>query len=90
VRYAREGDDDGAEYAALIEDRFQGRGLGIGLTRSLIETARENGIGYLYALVMRENKVMLKLLRSLDLPERKSWQDGAERVEIDLRSTSAA
>jgi RimJ/RimL family protein N-acetyltransferase len=90
VRYAREGDDDGAEYAALIEDRFQGRGLGIGLTRSLIEAARENGIGYLYALVMRENKVMLKLLRSLDLPERKSWQDGAERVEIDLRSTSAA
>ena len=90
VRYARENGTDGAEYAALIEDRFQGRGLGIGLTRSLIEAARENGIGYLYALVMRENKVMLKLLRSLDLPERKSWQDGAERVEIDLRSTSAA
>lgn len=89
VRYAREG-DDGAEYAALIEDRFQGRGLGIGLTRGLIEAARENGIGHLYALVMRENKVMLNLLRSLDLPERKRWQDGAERVEIDLRSTSAA
>ena len=89
VRYAREG-DDGAEYAALIEDRFQGRGLGIGLTRGLIEAARENGIGHLYALVMRENKVMLNLLRSLDLPEHKRWQDGAERVEIDLRSTSAA
>jgi RimJ/RimL family protein N-acetyltransferase len=89
VRYAREG-DDGAEYAALIEDRFQGRGLGIGLTRGLIEAARENGIGHLYALVMRENKVMLNLLRSLDLPERKRWQDGAERVEIDLQSTSAA
>jgi hypothetical protein len=29
---------------------------------------------------MRENKVMLNLLRSLDLPERKRWQDGAERV----------
>ena len=84
VRYAREGDDDGAEYAALIEDRFQGRGLGIGLTRHLIEAARENGIGHLYALVMRENIGMLKLLRSLDLPERIRWQDGAERVEIDL------
>jgi len=88
VRYAREG-DDAAEYAALIEDRFQGRGLGIGLTRGLIEAARENGIGHLYALVMRENKVMLNLLRSLDLPERKRWQDGAERVEIDLQSSSA-
>ena len=86
VRYAREGDEDGAEYAALIEDRFQGRGLGIRLTRALIEAARENGIGHLYALVMRENVRMLGLLRSLDLPERVRWQDGAERVEIDLQS----
>jgi RimJ/RimL family protein N-acetyltransferase len=86
VRYAREGEDGGAEYAALIEDRFQGRGLGIGLTRRLIEAAREHGIEHLYALVMRENVGMLRLLRSLNLPERKSWQDGAERVEIELAS----
>jgi RimJ/RimL family protein N-acetyltransferase len=89
VRYGREGDDDGAEYAALIEDRFQGRGLGIGLTKKLIGAARENGIGHLYALVMRENVRMLSLLRSLDLPERIRWQDGAERVEIDLQSGGA-
>jgi GNAT superfamily N-acetyltransferase len=90
VRYAWEGDGDGAEYAALVEDRYQGRGLGIGLTRGLIEAARENGIGHLHALVMRENVGMLSLLRSLDLPERIRLQDGAERVEIDLRSVSAA
>jgi RimJ/RimL family protein N-acetyltransferase len=89
VRYAREGDGDGAEYAALVEDRFQGRGLGIGLTKGLVEAARKNGIGHLYALVMRENIGMLRLLRSLNLPERMSWQDGAERVEIDLQSGSA-
>ena len=88
VRYEREG--EGAEYAALVEDRFQGRGLGIGLTRRLIEVARENKIGHLYALVMRENIGMLSLLRSLDLPESIKWQDGAERVEIDLESGSAA
>ncbi len=90
VRYAREAGTDGAEYAALIEDRFQGRGLGIGLTRSLIEAARENGIGHLYAMVMRENVGMLSLLRSLDLPERKHWRDGAEQVEIDLKPDTAA
>src|SRR5918992_3354970 len=55
VRYEREGNTDGAEYAALVEDRFQGRGLGIGLTRRLIEAARERGIGRLHALVLREN-----------------------------------
>jgi RimJ/RimL family protein N-acetyltransferase len=86
VRYARERGTDKAEYAALIEDRFQGRGLGIGLTRRLVETARENGIGCLHAMVMRENARMLGLLRSLSLPERMRWQDGAECVEIDLVS----
>jgi RimJ/RimL family protein N-acetyltransferase len=90
VRYEREGDTGGAEYAALIEDRFQGRGLGIGLTKYLIEAARENGVDHLYAFVMRENAGMLNLLRSLDLPERRRWQDGAERIEIDLRSDAAA
>jgi RimJ/RimL family protein N-acetyltransferase len=86
VRYEREGERASAEYAALIEDRFQGRGLGIGLTRHLIEAARENGIRRLYALVMRENRRMLHLLHSLDLPGCKRWEDGAEHVEIKLVS----
>jgi RimJ/RimL family protein N-acetyltransferase len=90
VRYEREGETGAAEYAALVEDRFQGRGLGFGLTRRLIEAARENGIGRLHAMVMRENTGMLNLLRSLDLPERKHWRDGAEHVEVDLEPGTAA
>jgi GNAT superfamily N-acetyltransferase len=89
VRYEREAGTDGAEYAALVEDRFQGKGLGIGLTRQLIEAARERGIGRLHALVMRENRVMLGLLRSLELPERQRWENGLEHIEIDLRSEAA-
>lgn len=89
VRYERERGTDVAEYAALIEDRFQGRGLGIGLTRRLVEAGRQNGIRRLYAMVMRENAGMLSLLRSLHLPERERWQDGAEHVEIDLEPGSA-
>lgn len=90
VRYEREGETDAAEYAALVEDRFQGRGLGIGLTRRLIEVAREKRIGRLHAMVLRENKEMLNLLRSLDLPERERWEDGAEHIEIDLEPGAAA
>src|ERR671921_2234454 len=70
VRYERERGTDGAEYAALIEDRFQHRGLGIGMTRCLIEAAKERSIGRLHALVLRENGRMLRLLRSLEFPER--------------------
>jgi RimJ/RimL family protein N-acetyltransferase len=85
VRYEREGGTDGAEYAALVEDRFQGRGLGIGLTRRLIEAARERGVARLHALVLRENGRMLRLLRSLELPERERWENGLEHIEIELR-----
>lgn len=90
VRYEREGRADSAEYAALIEDRFQGRGLGLGMTRSLIEAARERDIKRFHALVMHENTGMLHLLRSLDLPERQRWEDGVEHVEIKLYPDEAA
>ncbi len=90
VRYEREGETGAAEYAALVEDGFQSRGLGVGLTRRLIEAARENGIERLHAMVMHENTVMLNLLRSLDLPARKHWEDGTEHIEIDLEPGAAA
>lgn len=91
VRYDREpGSDASAEYAALIEDRWQGRGLGIGMTRRLIEAARANGFKRLHALVMHENAGMLHLLRSLDLPERERWEDGIEHIEIQLRPDAVA
>lgn len=87
VRFDREREksEDQAEYAALVEDRFQGRGLGIGMTRLVIEAARERGINKLFALVLAENSRMLGLLRALDLPEKLYWEDGANRIEIDLR-----
>lgn len=85
VRYDREaGTDDRAEYAALVEDRFQGHGLGFGLTRALIQAARERGVQGFEALVLPENRGMLRLLRSLDLPESSHREDGVRRVSVDL------
>ncbi len=84
VRYDREKGTDRAEYAALVEDRLQGRGLGIALTRGLIEAARERGIRDFEALVLPENRGMLRLLRSLDLPESAHLEDGVRRISVDL------
>lgn len=89
VRYDREGDTNTAEYAALVEDRMQGRGLGLSLTRFLIEAARKRNVRCFHALVLPENTSMLRLLRSLDLPESKSWDDGVERIDIDLLPAGA-
>ena len=90
VRYDREQGTEAAEYAALVEDRMQGRGLGLSLTRFLIEAARERGIRYFRALVLPENKHMLRLLRSLDLPENISREEGVARIDINLLPDRAA
>jgi len=84
VRFSREGSTAKAEYAALVEDAWQGRGVGLGLTRQLINEARVREIHYLYGLVMPENRGVLKLLRSLDLPEREKRSGGLKYVEVEL------
>jgi len=84
VRYAREPGDEKAEYAALVEDRWQGYGVGADLTRRLIDAAKENGVRFFYALVMGENTRMLKVFRHLGLPERERFEEGAKRVEVVL------
>jgi GNAT superfamily N-acetyltransferase len=84
VSFDREGDTDRAEYAAAVEDRWQGRGLGLTLTRCLIEAALKRGIKVLTGVVLFENARMLNLLRDLGLPERLRYDDGIEYVEIDL------
>jgi GNAT superfamily N-acetyltransferase len=86
ARYARQPDGDRAEYAALVEDRWQGHGVGAELTRRLIEQARDNGIRSLYALVKGKNKSMLSVLRHLDLPEQERVEEGEKLVEVELAS----
>jgi RimJ/RimL family protein N-acetyltransferase len=84
VSFDREGTSERAEYAAEVEDRWQGRGLGLALTKHLIEAALNRGIRTFTAIVLPENARMLHLLRGLGLPERLRYEDGTDYVEIDL------
>jgi GNAT superfamily N-acetyltransferase len=86
VRYARKPGDERAEYAALVEDSWQGQGIGTALTHRLIDEARGNRVGSLYALVKGGNKRMLNVLRHLDLPEQEQVEDGERMVEVGLSS----
>ena len=86
ARYARQPGSERAEYAALVEDRWQGHGVGAELTRQLIEKARDNGVSSLYALVKGKNKSMLSVLRHLDLPEQERVEEGEKLVEVRLAS----
>jgi L-amino acid N-acyltransferase YncA len=84
VRYARNPGDERAEYAALVEDRWQGEGVGASLTHRLIEEARGNGVRSFYAFVKGANKRMLNVFRHLDLPERERVENGEKIVEVGL------
>src|SRR5829696_991468 len=84
VRYARKPGNERAEYAALVEDGWQGQGIGAALTRRLIDEARGNRVRSFYAPVKGGNERMLKVLRHLDLPEQERVEDGEKMVEIGL------
>ena len=86
VRYARKPADERAEYAALVEDRWQGQGVGASLTHRLIEVARGNGVRFFYAFVKGANKRMRNVLRHLDLPEHERVENGEKIVEVGLYS----
>jgi RimJ/RimL family protein N-acetyltransferase len=89
VSFDREGTTERAEYAAAVEDRWQGRGLGLALTRRLIDAALKRDIRVFTGVLLPENTRMLNLLRDLGLPERMRYEDGIEYVEIELSSQSS-
>lgn len=85
ARYERErAGGEEAEYAIIVEDRVQGRGIGSALTRELVEGARRRGVRRLCAVILPENKSMLKLLGDLGLPEDVRWEAGVECVTVHL------
>jgi GNAT superfamily N-acetyltransferase len=84
VSFDREGNTNRAEYAVAVEDRWQGKGLGLALTRCLIEAALKRGVRVFTGVVLPENARMLNLLRDLELPERLRLESGVEYVEIQL------
>lgn len=90
VRYDREYLSASAEYAAVVADRWQRHGVGLGLTVLLIEAALDRGIDTLQAYVRPENHRMLALLRNLGLPETVDHESGVEIVSIDIGSRRKA
>jgi len=86
--FYRLGNTDRAEYAAAVEDKWQGRGLGLALSRMLIGAALRRNVGVFTGVVLAENARMLNLLRDLGLPERLRYEKGVEYVEIELQPES--
>jgi acetyltransferase len=63
-RYNQEPETGSAEFAVVVSDPNQGRGLGHHLMERLIAVARDRGVKRLTGLVLSENQPMLELLRN--------------------------
>ncbi len=78
-------DRSDAEFAVIIGDPWQGKGLGEKLIERVIEIARENGVQTLVGDVLPENEKMLSLVRKLGFRQLR-LEEGTCRVELDLNS----
>jgi acetyltransferase len=73
-----------AESAVVVEDEFQGRGLGRLLLWRLVDYARAKGIHVLRGNLQVGNNRMLDLVRRSGLPHETRYVDGIWEVDIDI------
>lgn len=64
-RYAVNADQESCEFAVVVADDWQRRGLGRKLMGVLIETARDRGIKYMNGIFLSNNEKMLRFVQAL-------------------------
>jgi acetyltransferase len=75
-----------AEFALLISDEFQRRGLGSELLRRLVETGRREHVARIVGYIFMNNTPMLNACRRLGFRHEHEFGDPMLRSIIDLRS----
>jgi acetyltransferase len=73
-----------AEFAVVVGDAWQGRGLGWDLMQRLLAVARARGIDRMTGLVLRENAPMLKLAEDLGFEVGPTGDAGVMKVVMAL------
>ncbi|HZF89510.1 GNAT family N-acetyltransferase [Streptomyces sp.] len=95
VRYDRIGKNglpasgpaDEAEVAFLVQDAHQGRGVASALLEHIAAVARERGIRRFAAEVLPANTKMIKVFTDAGYTQKRSFEDGVVRLELDLEPT---
>ncbi len=64
-RYAINPDGESCEFALVVDDAWQHRGIGHRLMEALMEQARSRGLQRMEGQVLSDNREMLKLVRAL-------------------------
>jgi len=75
-RYEPSEEPDAAEVALVVEDGWQGRGLGALLLEAVLAAAAARGIRRFRAYVLADNHRMLRLLATRTLVEERKTEEG--------------
>lgn len=90
ARYAINPDGDSCEFALVVTDSFQGKGLGQKLMVVLMEAARSRGLSMIEGEVLGNNHNMLKLMMRLGFEVKTSEEDpGVMKVSRALQPGEA-
>lgn len=84
ARYVRDPGESEADVAFVVDDDFQGLGIGSFLFSWLVKLARERGIRYLIADVLTTNRAMMQVFRRGGVPMTVRMMDGSFRLHMDL------
>jgi acetyltransferase len=72
------------EFAVVVHDDYQGKGLGYKLVDMVIGIAQEKGLEKIYGIVLTDNRAMLRICDELGFKTR-ALSDGTTWVELALR-----
>jgi len=75
---------DHAEFAVLVSDAWQSRGLGKTLLTTLLQVARDEKVRKLTADILPENTAMQQLCRSLGFTLDRNLEEGTVEARIEL------
>lgn len=86
ARYAAVDPDslDEAEVAIVVEDAYQGRGLGTLLMRRLIDYARRQGVAALSAEITAGNERMMRFIRRSGLTTERRLEAGVWHIRVNI------
>jgi len=73
-----------AEFAVVVTDKYQSKGLGTEMTKRLIEVARNEKLKKLIAYTLFENREMQTMCKKLGFTVNRGAQDSECVIEMDL------
>jgi acetyltransferase len=71
------------EFAVVIADKYQAKGLGTKLVDMLIEVAREKNVEAIYGVIMSENMAMIRLCEKLGFTTRRDQDDVLTELKLN-------